>query len=98
MRSTDTVARIGGDEFTILLPDSKSKKKAKKTAERILDEFSTPFDVMGESIEIGISIGIALYPGDGEDDLTLSCKADEAMYFAKQSGRNCMKFWSKMDV
>jgi diguanylate cyclase (GGDEF)-like protein len=89
VRDTDTVARLGGDEFVLLLVGD--EHLAVEVADRILDSMSTPLQTNGQQIDIGLSIGIALYPEHGQDDATLLRNADSAMYRAKhqRTGR-CM--------
>jgi diguanylate cyclase (GGDEF)-like protein len=88
LRSTDTVARWGGDEFTILLPDINCLEDAVKTAQRIIDNLKPAFKLEGQPFHVSSSIGIALYPDDGEDAETLVKNADAALYRAKEMGRN----------
>ncbi|MEG4087706.1 EAL domain-containing protein [Microcoleus sp. POL10_C6] len=88
LRSTDTVARWGGDEFTILLPDINCLEDAVKTAQRILNNLKPAFKLEGQPFHVSSSIGIALYPDDGEDAETLVKNADAALYYAKEMGRN----------
>lgn len=88
LRSTDTVARWGGDEFTVLLPEINCLEDAVKTAQRILDNLKPAFKLEQQAFHISSSIGIALYPNDGEDAETLVKNADAALYRAKERGRN----------
>lgn len=88
VRSSDTVARIGGDEFTFILNNIGSAEHAIEVADKIIAALSTPFDFDGRICKIGGSIGIALYPDDASDSQTLVKQADEAMYLSKQSGKN----------
>ncbi|MGZ8850194.1 MAG: EAL domain-containing protein [Thermoanaerobaculia bacterium] len=88
VRQTDTVARYGGDEFTIILPDLHQPEDAAQVAEKILERVIEPVLAGTTSIEISVSIGIAVYPYDGTDIDTLLRNADDAMYRAKQAGRN----------
>ncbi|MBD0308531.1 MAG: EAL domain-containing protein, partial [Microcoleus sp. T1-bin1] len=88
LRSTDTVARWGGDEFTILLPDISCLEDAVKTAQRILNNLKPAFKLEKQAFHISSSIGIAVYPDDGEDAETLVQNADAALYRAKEMGRN----------
>ncbi len=88
LRSTDTVARWGGDEFTVLLPDLNCLEDAVKTAQRIIDYLKPPFKLEEQPFHVSSSIGIAVYPNDGEDAETLVKNADAALYRAKDMGRN----------
>ena len=88
VRQTDTVARHGGDEFTIILPDLHQPEDAAQVAEKILERVVEPVIVGPNAIEISVSIGIAVHPYDGADIDTLLRNADDAMYRAKQAGRN----------
>lgn len=88
LRESDTVARIGGDEFVALLADLQRAEDAVSTAEKICDELQKPYVTAdGLHLMISSSIGIAIYPDDGDNDQELLRRADEAMYRAKQSGR-----------
>ncbi|MCX6005294.1 MAG: GGDEF domain-containing protein [Chloroflexi bacterium] len=91
LRKSDTVARIGGDEFVVLLPETSLAKDAVNTAQKIVQAFSKPFSVDGHELNITTSIGIALYPENGRDMEDLLKSADSAMYFAKEHGRNNYK-------
>ncbi|NJR20773.1 MAG: EAL domain-containing protein [Richelia sp. CSU_2_1] len=94
LRSTDTVARWGGDEFTVLLPDIHSREDVIKTAQRILDKLKPAFKIEAQPLHVSSSIGIALYPDDGEDAETLVKNADAALYRAKERGRNNYQFYT----
>ncbi len=85
LRQTDTVARLGGDEFTAILPGARPPG-ASAAAEKILKSLERPFQIDGQPLTIGASIGIAFYPDDAEDAATLTRHADLAMYAAKRSG------------
>lgn len=87
-RKSDTIARFGGDEFVLLLPEISQAEVAKNVAERILHSFHKPFEFDGLKISITASIGIAIFPDDGEDADTVIRNADIAMYQAKDEGRN----------
>ncbi|MDD5311440.1 MAG: diguanylate cyclase [Dehalococcoidia bacterium] len=91
VRKSDTVARIGGDEFVVLLPEIAEGKDAMNTAQKIVKAFGRPFTVDGHDLNITTSIGIALFPDNGEDMEELLKKADTAMYYAKEHGRNSYK-------
>jgi diguanylate cyclase (GGDEF)-like protein/PAS domain S-box-containing protein len=88
VRQTDTVARYGGDEFTIILPDLQQPEDAARVAEKILERVIEPVRAGPATIEISVSIGIAVSPFDGTDFDTLLRNADDAMYRAKRAGRN----------
>ena len=94
LRAEDTVARVGGDEFVVLLPDLSDNKQAIIAAEKIVSELVKPFTVAGHVLQLGASVGIALYP-DHSDDLHHLIKfADNAMYAAKRQGRNCYSIYN----
>jgi diguanylate cyclase (GGDEF)-like protein/PAS domain S-box-containing protein len=88
VRESDTVSRIGGDEFLVLLPVTEEKQDALVVAEKILLAFNKPFEIEGQNLQISSSIGIAFYPEHGSDEKLLIEAADSAMYQAKKSGRN----------
>ncbi|HKO56221.1 MAG TPA: EAL domain-containing protein, partial [Thermoanaerobaculia bacterium] len=85
LREDDTVARLGGDEFALVLPDVGDANDAATKARNVLNTLQQPFVVEGQVLEVGASIGIALYPHHGLDARTLLRRADVAMYTAKQS-------------
>lgn len=89
------VARLGGDEFTMLLTEIAHVHDTIKVAQRILDAIAQPFDIKGQEVFITASIGIAIYPIDGEDVDTLLKNCDTAMYHAKNEGRNNYKFYEQ---
>ena len=84
VRESDTVARIGGDEFVILIQGTLSPEHAARVAQKIDDAFQTPFSLQGHILTIEPSIGIACYPEHGSDERQLLDYADKAMYLAKQ--------------
>jgi diguanylate cyclase (GGDEF)-like protein/PAS domain S-box-containing protein len=88
VRESDTVARLGGDEFTLLLPQLTHSEDAARVAQKILQAVQHPFPVEGRDLFITTSVGISLYPEDGEDAETLIKNADTAMYQAKAEGRD----------
>ncbi|MFO7568434.1 MAG: EAL domain-containing protein [Smithellaceae bacterium] len=92
--SSQYLARIGGDEFTYIIPDISDKKMTTGIAERILNLFREPFQLLEKEIFISASIGIAFYPDDGEDVETLLKNADAAMYKAKEVGKNTFRYYS----
>ncbi|MBI1823803.1 MAG: EAL domain-containing protein [Nitrospirae bacterium] len=95
-RETDTVTRLGGDEFTIVLTNIGHARDAALVAEKLLTVLSVnPFQIAGHEIFITASIGLTLYPYDGEDIETLLKNADIAMYRAKERGRNTYQFYTR---
>lgn len=90
IRESDTVARIGGDEFVVLLPNVETENDALRAAEKIRTALRLPFDIQALTLEISSSIGIALYPKHGQDWESLSKNADAAMYRAKATGRDAI--------
>ena len=95
VRQTDSVARIGGDEFIVLLTDIDSETTLITKIEKLLTEASRPLDFKGHNITVGASIGIALYPDHGDDVETLLHHADQAMYQAKNQGKNTFRFFTE---
>jgi len=93
LRESDIVSRIGGDEFTILLPTLTHEEDAGTIADKITEAFQSPFIINGRSLGTTFSIGISLYPTDGSDEQVLLQHADVAMYRAKESGRNHYRFY-----
>ncbi len=91
----DMVARMGGDEFTILLPNIRTPEDTAKVSQRILEELSKPFLVSSHELNITGSLGIAMYPNDGADIDSLLQNADTAMYHAKVKGRNNFQFFDE---
>ncbi|SUB06779.1 putative bifunctional diguanylate cyclase/phosphodiesterase [Pantoea agglomerans] len=87
VRASDTVGRIGGDEFIVVMPDVDNIGQVQSLAQRIIDELSEPFTLFGSDVWSGASIGLALAPKDGVDRLELMRKADIALYEAKSGGR-----------
>ncbi len=92
---SNRISRLGGDEFTILLPELNRIQDAAKVAKRILDNIAKPLFIAGHEIFITGSIGITVYPLDGEEADTLLKNADAAMYNAKEQGRNNYQFYSE---
>ncbi|HMJ09890.1 MAG TPA: EAL domain-containing protein [Polyangiaceae bacterium] len=95
IRSEDTVARIGGDEFVILLEDLEDADGARRVAQRIHNAFATPMLIEGKELTTSPSVGIALFPDDAGNLGELQRHADAALYEAKQSGRNSYRFFSR---
>jgi len=93
VRASDTVARVGGDEFTFVLNDIESDENAALMANKIIVALSEPFDLKGQRCHVGGSIGISIFPDDSKDTENLIKQADEAMYLAKHSGKNTYKFY-----
>jgi diguanylate cyclase (GGDEF)-like protein/PAS domain S-box-containing protein len=92
IRADDTVARMGGDEFTILLTDTKDAASSALVAQKLLDAVSKPMVIEGNELYVTTSIGIARSPEDGVDAESLLKQADGAMYRAKEAGRNNFQF------
>ena len=92
LRGTDTVSRLGGDEFTVILPGISEAKNVERVAQKIVSTITQSFPISEKEIWITASIGVSLYPIDGEDTDTLIKNADTAMYRAKEAGKNQYKF------
>lgn len=92
-RENDTVARLSGDEFTIIIEDITESNQLEILCKRILDEMKLPLEIMGRSVYASASIGVALYPDDDEDANGLLLKADAAMYESKRNGRNTYRYY-----
>ena len=89
VRAEDTVARIGGDEFVILLSNLASELQAVTMAGKVVKALTEPFQLSGKSLSIGVSVGVALYPEHDTNEKNLIRHADNAMYAAKRQGRSC---------
>ncbi len=98
LRESDTVARIGGDEYMILLPSVDSEASVLQIADKILAEFQEPFKIGNNEIICTPSFGIAIYPEDGEEILELRKNADIALYSAKEQGRNRYTRYTKGQI
>ena len=94
VRESDTVARMGGDEFTILLPEVASIDDARAVAEKILDSMRQTVTLAGKEVSVTTSIGVSMFPRDGRDPDTLMKHADTAMYHVKGSGRAGAAFFT----
>ena len=92
VRKADTVARIGGDEFLVILSGIRNTDIVERIAAKLIDEASRAVRLGRHDLKLGLSIGIALYPADGSDADELIRSADNAMYQAKKNGRNCFRF------
>ena len=94
VRESDTVARVGGDEFTVILRDISSRQAVAAVAQKIIAAVAAPYRLGNrpQAVEIGTSIGIAVYPADAQDHATLIKIADAAMYSAKHQG-SCFRFF-----
>ncbi len=95
LREGDMVARLGGDEFAIILKDQDETRRIAVVARRIIQSLERPIDLDGLSAAIGVSIGIAVGPEDGDSPETLFKNADIALYRAKDSGRNAFRFYER---
>jgi len=94
VRGSDTVARVGGDEFIFILNDPQGQDEITSVANRIVSSINEPVEVLGEVLQIGVSIGIAMFPADGHTSVNLIRNADTAMYAAKSSGTNSVRFYA----
>jgi diguanylate cyclase (GGDEF)-like protein/PAS domain S-box-containing protein len=94
VRETDTVARLGGDEFTVILSELEDVNSVERIAQKIIERLAAPFQLQQETVFVSASIGIALYPDDAQETDALIKNADQAMYVAKDSGRNCFRYFT----
>ncbi|MEW8084352.1 MAG: EAL domain-containing protein [Candidatus Thiodiazotropha endolucinida] len=95
IRASDTLARLGGDEFVLLLEEQTDAQHAAVVARKLIDLFSRPMIIGEHELVVTASIGITLYPNDGDDPDKLIRHADRAMYEAKQQGRNTYRFFTQ---
>lgn len=93
LRQSDLLARIGGDEFTVILNGAQTRETAGKVAQNIINCISPTYEIEGHTLQIGASIGVAFYPDDAKELGTLMRLADTAMYLAKSGGRNTYRFY-----
>jgi len=99
VRKSDTVSRQGGDEFVILLSENQYDDDVTLTADKIIAALAVPHSVAAHELQVTTSIGISIYPADGQDADTLIKSADTAMYYAKENGRNNYQFFqSNMNI
>lgn len=98
VRGADTVARLGGDEFVILLAEVANEEDVGKVAKKILDRLTAPFQIADREITVTASLGISIYPQDGEDEETLIRNADIAMYQAKEEGNAFRLYAPEMNI
>lgn len=94
LRAGDSVCRLGGDEFMVLLPDVGEAADAGRLAEKLIAALSAPFEIEGRELRITGSAGIAIFPENGNDMETLQRNADAALHVAKDAGRNAVQFYS----
>ena len=95
LRDHDTISRNGGDEFVVVLERLKNTNEAIHVAKKVINCLTEPFDIQSHKIHIGASVGISIFPTDGDTSLILLRNADTAMYRAKQSGGNQLQFYDK---
>jgi len=98
LRSTDVVARLGGDEFVILIEEIENPGQLATVARKILSATMQPLSLVGKEYRVTASIGISMYPKDGEEEPILMKTADQAMYFAKERGKNNYQFYSEVPM
>ncbi|MEI4927005.1 GGDEF domain-containing protein, partial [Klebsiella pneumoniae] len=87
-------ARLGGDEFTVIVEDVQDVRHVARAAQKLVDALISPLELENQEIFATTSIGIAIYPSDGEDADVLLMNADTAMYRAKESGKNTFEFFT----
>lgn len=97
-RASDTICRTGGDEFLVVVHSVTDQTDAARAAEKVIDALAPAMEFWKNGVSVTPSIGIAIYPRDGEDMDTLMRNADTAMYRAKQQGKNTYRFFSPMDA
>lgn len=95
LRNNDTISRNGGDEFVVVLEELNDTNEAVHVAKKIIDCLTETFEIQSHKIHLGVSIGISIYPTDGETPLVLLRNADTAMYRAKKAGGNQLQFYDE---
>jgi diguanylate cyclase (GGDEF)-like protein len=95
LRASDVVARLGGDEFVVILEETAESQDVVTIAQKLLSALSQPLQLSGHECHTTASIGVAVFPADGEDAQTLTKNADMAMYLAKEDGKNGFRFFTK---
>ena len=95
IRESDTAARFGGDEFAVLIPFIEESEELVNVSEKLLEQLSLPFACRGNTIQVGASIGITVFPDDGADVIRLLRNADIALYEAKGAGRGQLRFFTE---
>jgi len=95
VRDSDTLARLGGDEFTVILTDLHDDRNVGQVASKIIHALSQPYLLAGQETFMSASIGIAIYPNDGDTSSDLLKHADQALYVAKNEGRGCFRFFTQ---
>lgn len=96
LREGDTLARWGGDEFVVLLPELTEQDAPRRVAQKLAEALRQPFDVEGMAMTVTFSMGIAVFPDDGADTDSLLAQADRAMFYAKSQGRNNFQMYAEM--
>lgn len=94
LRAGDTVSRQGGDEFTVLIPSIEGAEDAAKIAAKILEALGERLDATGHDFHVSASVGVSVFPADGDDEETLIRNADAALHRAKEGGRNCYQLYA----
>jgi diguanylate cyclase (GGDEF)-like protein len=95
IRKSDTIARIGGDEFAIIVDQIKSEKEAEIAVKKIISSFAKSIQLSIGSVDVGVSIGISIYPVDSNEADELIRLADNSMYTSKNKGRNTYTFYCR---
>ena len=98
VRQTDTVARMGGDEFVIVMPEFRDEKDAERCAEAIIQKVSTPTMLGNREVNVTVSVGLCIFPDCAHDADSLLKNADAALYEAKESGRNSFHVFNQSMV